>query len=207
MSTYNVEKGDCIQSLSKQFGFLPDQIWQHPNNNELRKRRQDPYVLLAGDQLFIPDKEIRNEPASTDQRHRYVLNAVPTKLHVKLLDEEEPIANAPCTLTVKGVTYSGSTDDNGVFEHSIPADAATATLVVENNFSIELRLGELDPADSVTGVQQRLVNLGYLAGPVTGQVDEYTKTAILRWQQDYNLEARGEATSETQVTLKAQYGC
>jgi hypothetical protein len=207
MSTYNVQKGDCIKSLSKQFGFLPDKIWQDPNNDDLRNQRQDPYVLLAGDQLFIPEKEIRNESAPTDQKHNYVVTAVATKLRIKLLDEEEPIANTPCTLTVKGVSYSGSTDGDGLFERSIPADAATATLVVENNFSIELRLGELDPADSVTGLQQRLVNLGYFAGPVSGQVDEDMKTAILRWQQDYNLEASGEADSETQASLKAQYGC
>jgi hypothetical protein len=196
-----------VQSLSKKFGLSPDKIWQHPNNDDLRNQRQDPYVLLEGDELFIPDKEVRNESAPTDQKHKYLVTAVATKLCVKLLDEEEAIANTPCTLTVGGASYSGSTDGDGLCEHSIPADAATATLVVENNFSIELRLGELDPVDTVTGLQQRLINLGYFAGPFSGQIDEDLKTAILRWQQDYNLEASGEVDSETQASLKAQYGC
>jgi Putative peptidoglycan binding domain len=207
MSIYHVQKGDCVQSLSKKFGLLPNKIWNHPNNRDLRNQRQDPFVLLKGDLLFIPDKQLGDKSAPTDQTHKYVVTRSLTNLRVKLLDEEEAIANTPCTLTVNGTAYSGSTDGDGLFEHSIPADAATAVLVVENNFSIELRLGELDPVDTVTGLQQRLTNLGYFDGPVNGQVDEGTRTAILRWQQDNDLEPSGKPDSQTQASLKGQYGC
>jgi len=42
----------------------------------------------------------------------------------------------------------------------------------------QLRVGHLDPIQEVAGVQARLANLGYYAGPINGQLDEATLRAI-----------------------------
>jgi N-acetylmuramoyl-L-alanine amidase len=41
-----------------------------------------------------------------------------------------------------------------------------------------LAVGHLDPIETVLGIQARLMNLGYYAGAIDGQLDDVTKSAI-----------------------------
>jgi peptidoglycan hydrolase-like protein with peptidoglycan-binding domain len=49
-----------------------------------------------------------------------------------------------------------------------------------------LNFGELDPIDEVSGVQQRLNNLGYDCA-ITGELDEQTKDAMSSFRAEKNL--------------------
>jgi hypothetical protein len=44
--------------------------------------------------------------------------------------------------------------------------------------SYDLAVGHLDPSDEISGIQARLANLGYYAGPISGELDETTRRAI-----------------------------
>ena len=57
---YTVRQGDYLSKISSENGFFDHTIiWNHPNNAELKEKRQNPSVLYPGDQLFIPDKNER----------------------------------------------------------------------------------------------------------------------------------------------------
>jgi hypothetical protein len=82
---YVVQQGDHLPSIADQFGFFTyETIWNHPQNADLKKRRGNPNVLLPGDQLFIPDKEIKSYSKPTNQRHTFQVKTTPLKLRIKL---------------------------------------------------------------------------------------------------------------------------
>src|SRR5262249_379486 len=104
---YTVKQGDHAAGIAHRFAFSPYlTIWDHPNNAELKNKRQNPNVLFPGDALYIPDREDREEQCATDKRHTFVLKRKPLKLHLKLRDHyEKPIANARCVLVVDGDSH------------------------------------------------------------------------------------------------------
>ena len=55
----------------------------------------------------------------------------------------------------------------------------------------------LPPVESPAGIQVRLVELGFLRGPVTGAWDRRTKTALARLQYAYAAEPTGELNDRT----------
>ena len=68
---HQVKQGDCISSIAFENGFFPDTIWNHPSNAELKKKREDPHVLLPGDMVFIPDKRPKEVSEPTNQVHKF----------------------------------------------------------------------------------------------------------------------------------------
>ena len=173
---YTVQQGDYLSRIAKQNGF-PDYtvIWNDPNNAQLKQTRQNPSVLYPGDQVYIPDKQQRQESGSTEQRHPFIVNRGTLMLRLILEDAfEEPVANAQCALTVDGQVSQPTTDGTGKIELEIPQDAQSATLVIRSdetafqNIPIPIQIGALDPVDQVSGQIARLNNLGYFAGNLAG---------------------------------------
>jgi hypothetical protein len=103
---YVVQAGDCISSIAFERGFFWETIWQHPQNAELRSRRKDPNILLAGDTVFVPDLELREHQAGTERRHRYMLRGAPAKLRLRVL-EEVPAPPPPPAPGAAGAADSG----------------------------------------------------------------------------------------------------
>ncbi|MGN0778809.1 MAG: peptidoglycan-binding protein [Aristaeellaceae bacterium] len=65
----------------------------------------------------------------------------------------------------------------------------------------ELRYG--DEGDDVAELQQRLTDLYYYTGNISGRYREGTRAAIRAFQEDFGLEVTGEADTETQALLYA----
>jgi len=65
-------------------------------------------------------------------------------------------------------------DGDGIIDHQVPADAGSGTLVIHlpetgETYQWELQIGTLDAPGDVSGMQQRLANLGYYSGAVSGK--------------------------------------
>jgi N-acetylmuramoyl-L-alanine amidase len=165
---YTVEQGDHLSKIAKDNGFTDyTVIWDHPNNADLKKLRQNPNVLFPGDQVFIPDMEQKNESGNTDKRHTFVVNKKTLKLVLFLEDIlEKPIAGAPCVLLVEDQLFQLTSDAKGKIEKEIPLDAKQGTLVIRGDQTpfkddiIPIKIGHLDPVDEITGQVARLNNLG-----------------------------------------------
>jgi peptidoglycan hydrolase-like protein with peptidoglycan-binding domain len=70
-----------------------------------------------------------------------------------------------------------------------------------------LPLGAIDPIDELTGVQQRLANLGYPCGSEQGTPGELTKAALRAFQKEMNLDGTGQLDDATRQKLKQVHGC
>jgi hypothetical protein len=211
---HTVAPGEYLMQIARKYGFTDQRtIWEHPRNTSLRQKRDSPNVLNPGDQVFIPDRELREEARPTDQRHRFKLTLPRLKLRIVLQDMyERPIAAAPCVLTVEGERHPRTTDATGKIEVDIPLTASAGVLIVRtpetaiDDIAIPVRIGDLDDVDVVKGQKQRLANLGYYVGAIDETRNPAFQLAVEEFQCDHGLHVDGDCGPKTQARLKAEHG-
>lgn len=180
---HRVVKGDCISSLADQYGFAPDVLWDHPENARLKSERGDPNVLLAGDEVFIPDKIVGVATCQTGRIHRFRRKGVPQRLEIHLVDNGEPRIKTPYRLEVDGRTYEGTTDEKGMLVQWVPPRCKRGLLVLADEETFEMDFGHLEPATTPNGILERLENLGYL-DPERNTDQEAVDWAIIQFKVD-----------------------
>ncbi|MGN6368592.1 MAG: peptidoglycan-binding protein [Phycisphaerae bacterium] len=210
MPWHVVQQGECLSSIAHDAGLLWQTVWNHPDNASLKQKRKNPNVLLPGDRLFLPDKQLQEFDRPTDARHKFKRKNTPAKLRLRCLDPaHHPHRNCPYTLTIDGQTFTGHTDSNGLLSQNIPPNAASATLdlqLPDKTLRYLLRLGHLNPHDDLTGLQHRLRNLGYYIPDDSGTLDTPTSNALKFFQQKYKLNVTGQPDEPTLNKLKEIHG-
>ncbi len=233
---HKVKEGEWVGSIAATYSYYDwfNRVWQREENKALRDKRQDPHVLTAGDQLFIPPLEEKEEPGSTEQKNRFRLKTAREALRIRLLGTDgQPLASEPYELRVehggapdKFEQQNESTDDDGILEESIPLSATRAVLKLKNQGNeIELLIGHLEPLDLskkkvlIKGVQQRLAALGFEPGRIDGMDGPLTQAAVKRFQQFCKDNAGSDASiidsgpvdgivgEKTVAALLKYYGC
>jgi hypothetical protein len=220
---YTVQDGDCVSSIAFENGFFWKTLWNHSSNADLKNKRKNPNVLLAGDIVHIPDLTIKKVPGATEATHKFKRKGVPEKLHIKLLDyDHKPRPNVSYKLLIEGTWRSGKSDGNGGITESIPPNAVTGKLIYPapdligptgqpvpphpKNVVLILQLGHLNPLTEVSGLKARLANLGYYKGPIDENLDSATKQAISTFQSRQGLPVTGAADDATQQKLQDLHG-
>ena len=205
-----VKEGECISSLAAQAGLRLLDIWENPANAVLHDTRQNPNVLLPRDRVAIRTLELKQEDRPTDNRARFQLDSEPVFLQIQVLRRDIPLAGRPFTLKVDGLTIDDVVPADGIIKAQIPATATSGSLRVGRGaslFNLQLKLGALHPVESDTGVQQRLLNLGFDCGPIDGHIGPRTRAAIRVFQEKFGLQIDGIAGPQTRNRLKQEHGC
>lgn len=206
---YVVRQGDCVSSIAKDTGHFWETIWTDAANTELREIRRDPNVLLPGDRVHVPALRRKQETGQTEMRHRFVRKGEPARLLIQIRDRwGNPYDNRLYRLCVGAIEIVNRTDSQGQLQCPITASAGTATLTVwlgsSQPHTWTLKLGALDPAESQSGIQGRLHNLG-LHPSYAGDSDERTTEAIGLFQARHSLPVTGQADRATQARLKREH--
>lgn len=190
--------------MAEKYGFFAGTLWDHPSNAALRARRKYMNVLAPGDVLAIPDLETKTVECSTGHVHTFRRRGIPALLRLRFLRDDKPRANVPYRLVVGGAEQRGLTDAEGVLEAFVAPGAREGALILDDDEDevVALRFGELDPIDSVTGIQARLQNLGFPCD-TTGELDAPTRAALSLFQSTFDLERTGEPDDATQAKLFA----
>ena len=205
--SHRARQGECISSIAMNEGFFPDSIWNHSDNAELKKQRNDPQCLLPGDVVVIPDKQEKEESHAAESRHRFRRKGVPEMLRVRLTILDEPRANEDYRIEIDGALSTGQTDGDGWIEAAIPPDAKKAKVYLGADAEpFEFQLGRLDPIETASGVKGRLRNLGYFFGEVDDRDDDELEGAILDFQAANELELTGEPDDATLSALSDACG-
>lgn len=214
---HTVEQGEYLASIAQKYKITDYRtIYDHPQNAEFKRKRPNPNVIYPGDELFIPDRETKQESRSTEQRHRFRLKIPQLLLRLIVKDGEgKPFANAAYTLKVQEQVYKGTTNAKGLLQQEIPIGAESAELILEKSgLTWPLLIGHLDPVDEedlkiITGVQARLNNLGFNCGPVDGISGPRTRAAIKAFQASVLKRANpdGETDKATREALAREHGC
>ncbi len=214
-NVHTVVQGEHLSGIAKKYGFASYKtIWDHAQNAEVKKKRQNPNVIFPGDRLFIPDKEVKDESGGTEKRHRFQVKA--EKLTLRLVLEDlygKPIANAQCELRVENEVFTLTTSGQGKIEQDIKPTDERAFLTIKdpqtpvNEIQIPVMIGHLDPVEEVSGQKTRLANLGYYAGRIDGQDDPAFRLAVEEFQCEHGLTVDGVCGPKTQAKLKSVHGC
>lgn len=188
-------------------------VWQLNENEDLRRARTSPHVLKPGDRVFLPERETGQEECATEKRHRFRCKrpGVMIRLIVRGPDHRE-LADRDYRLTVDGLDYRGKTGSDGLVEKRIPAGARVGQLTVWHRAGDaecvgrwDLKIGELDPVDELSGVQARLNNLGFACGTPDGEMNPRTRAALRRFQTRFGLNVTGDPDGATRRALREKH--
>jgi N-acetylmuramoyl-L-alanine amidase len=211
MIRHVVKQGECLSLIAAAYGFADwKTIYDDGANAALKKKRPNPHVLHPGDEVMIPDRDDTPVEVATGKEHRFVLKLPKRLLEVKMLDEDKlPLENERWVAVAGDVVCAGVTDGDGVLTLELPVDASRASIWIAG-LTRELELGALNPVDDapddgVSGVQGRLLGLGFAPGPIDGVMGPRTRSAVAAFQRHYQLEITGEADAATRARLKKEY--
>jgi N-acetylmuramoyl-L-alanine amidase len=198
-----------MSSIANANGFFWQTLWKLPENAALKAKRKNPYVLMAGDIVHIPDLTIKQVSGATEVTHKFILKGVPEKLRLRLLDSaHKPRANLDYIIVIDGDARRGKTDGDGRIKESIPPGAREGYLKLGKDGSevVNLKLGHLDPITEVTGVKARLANLGFYKGHIDADLDDAAQQAIRDFQTKQGLPVTGASDGATQQKLLQVHG-
>ena len=115
-------------------------------------------------------------------------------------------------LSIAGQEYSGVLDSKGIAY--IEPDAVSS----DGRFSIwpfgetaepivwQVMVAQALPIDSISGIQSRLNNMGFDAGPIDGELGKRARLALRRFQWRYKLAITGEPNDQTRSQLVDVHG-
>jgi len=204
---HKVQQGECLSSIAKKHGF-PDWriIYNDQENAEFRRKRPNPNLIYPGDKIYIPDKKLKEESCTTENKHRVKVRTPKTILRLLIQDKKgQPFSGKRYRLKVKNVedSFLGDIDDNGLINQEIPTDAEEGELTIwpdddpsRQGYTWILKIGHLDPVEEITGIQARLNNLGFYDGPVDGALNPETEKALKAFQEKVGLEPTGKVDDE-----------
>lgn len=216
---YIVQQGDTLSKIAATSGLGSWRtLYDHADNAAFKKRRPNPNLILPGDELVIPDLTERGESRSTEQRHAFVVRREGLRVRVRLKDTEgNALAGAPYRLVINGAELHGTTESDGLVDQPLPTDASDGDLILNNGSAMwKLLFGHLDPLRDpatgeaiISGVQARLKNLGFAAGPTDGVVGPATSRAIARFQRQTMNRADADGTLDTETidAIEQAHGC
>jgi hypothetical protein len=186
-----VEQGDCLSSIAFRHKLNWPKIWNHQKNQSLKRLSKNPNILMPGDVVWIPKLEQKTHSCQTEKRHTFVRKGVPEKLNVRFLDMEgKPFANEPYVLTIDGISSRGKLDQDGWLRANISPGASSGSIEIGQNQDLlccNLNLGHMDPISERSGVQRRLMNLGYYDGLLDGADSEQLQRAIASFREAEKL--------------------
>lgn len=213
--THTVKQGENFNHIAKQHNVADwREIYRHSDNAELRKKRPNPNILLAGDQVVIPDLTKPKVVVRSGSHHKFVLTGQNQKLQLRIVDHaNKPLKFMKTVLTVDGVKKALTTDNSGQLmveitqaSQEIPLDIYLKPDDKNPSHQFMLKLSHLDPPDTLEGLQARLNSLGHDCGVVDGVFGGKTRAGIESFQRANNLPVTGQADAQVYKSVQAAYG-
>ncbi len=170
LQPYVIKQGDHLALLAYKFGFDADTVWNDPANAALRQLRPNPNVLWPTDILYIPDQNVppamkQLAPGTTNT---FVSDVPTVPVCVKFVgDDPTTYASKAYTISELPALTGLVTDANGVVTFEAPVKLDTATVVfTDTGESRALLVGGIDPVETLSGIFQRLQNLGFISAGI-----------------------------------------
>lgn len=162
---HTIRQGECIESLADRYGFFPETLWKHADNSDLRELRKDQNILQPGDVVVIPDLELGEESAATEQKHRFRRKGVPAKMRIvfyKPVDPEDQDDDSG--------SGGGSQDqsDESVFEEEPVSETEEREPIADAPFRLEIAGHPTEEGQSdADGLVEVPIPLGATSGKIT----------------------------------------
>ena len=199
-----VSVGDSIPSLAHDNGHFWETLWNHGRNAALKAKRKNPNILAPGDEVYIPPIRVKDYSGGTDSRHSFKRKGIPAKLKMQLFLLGEPRKNEPYTLILDDEIIRGTTDGDGNLEHYIKPNSKGGVLKLNGGKEeYPVRVGHLNPIDTVSGQKQRLNNLGFYCGDESDDHTDQFSQAVVQFQGENGLKQTGKVDDATKSKIEA----
>jgi hypothetical protein len=206
---YVVRPGDYLVKLAQRMGFDADDAWNAKENEPLRKLGRTPHMLFAGDVLYIPQVEPQWRGLATGSVNTFVSERPGVKIHARFATGDKAWANE--AYTVEGAELpDGNLDGDGNFNGEVPTDVSAIVLeFAKRRARFTLRVGNLDPITTDSGVKQRLTHMGFLPrNAIATRIHEdgMHSRAVASFQESKGLPVTGVADQATRDAIVAAHG-
>ncbi|WP_438025579.1 peptidoglycan-binding protein [Sorangium sp. So ce233] len=192
-----------------------DEIWNHPSNEELRRRRLTPDILHPGDILYLPGVSEGRDPLplTIGGENRFTAR-VPTVEIRLILRRADGTALAGERFRVDGSgpePFTGTTTGDGLALFRVPSHVREVRLSLQQEgLRYQVRIGQMDPRDELSGAAKRLAHLGYLPVldfPAVALSEDVLHEAIAAFQEAQgDLQVTGTLDDATRDALVAAHG-
>lgn len=214
---HNVQQGETVSSIARKYGF-PDweSLYNHPDNADLKDLRPNPDLIYPKDKVVIPERNVAQFKAKLNEKQTFRSKAKRNTIKLKVGAIGGSLwANRKVELKIDEEIIESTTDDDGVAEFKLPkrhSNIAILNIYTEKEtskpcYSVEVKLGHLDPITELTGQQARLTALGFDCGLLTPKTNKRYEKALEEYQQVMGLKVDGICGPETQKSLEKEYGC
>jgi hypothetical protein len=199
---YVVRTGEYLTAIASQCGSTVDDILADPNNADLKKLRANPEILAPTDIVYLPQAEPTWHALPVGSTTTFTAPDAPTvTLNVVLLGQDgQAIANKPVTTDPVVSESPLTTDGSGLLTFPITIDVDTIDVSVDGTcLRFRLRVGNLDPVDTDTGLASRLRHLGHLG-------DEDSHVIQRSWLRELGLGANDAGIALGVASFQAANG-
>lgn len=208
---YVVRQGDYLQKLAFAHGFDENEAWNDPKNAALKDKRQDPNLLLPGDIIHFPRSTREGKPIAKGTTNTYKAKVPTTKVHFTFEDAKGPLAGEAYVIEGLGAPVEGTADGTGKVEIEAPVHVREVRVTfAKRGLIFPVSIGDLDPIEELSGLRQRLQQLGYLQPAPDALSEEAAahrdQEAIAAFQRDKGLPATGTIDEPTRSAIDAAHG-
>jgi hypothetical protein len=161
---YVIKQGDYLALIAYRRGFDADTVWNDPSNDTLRGQRSDPNLLFPGDVLYVPDPPVAQPQGTslqTGASNSFTSCAPTVQVNLKFVDAS--LASQAVTIPELPDMSGLTTGADGTLALTLPITLQTFSVAFPNDGpTFSCQVGDMNPLDTVSGIAQRLQNLGYL---------------------------------------------
>jgi hypothetical protein len=180
-------------------------LWNDPRNRELRSKRPNPHQLAAGDWVHVPELNYQEVDRSTEARHRFRAEVHPLELRLVLRHWDGRPRSDPEDVLLDGRSTLFQILKPGAI--AVPlTPRSDRCLVKTGGEEILMRVGFLEPVETIAGVHGRLANLGYQPGESSDPTKLDFRSAVEEFQCDHGLVVDGKVGPVTRAKLLAVHG-
>lgn len=213
---HTVVQGDTILRIARQYGYKSSiALYNHPSNAEFKAIRPDPNLIFPGDIITIPAKKEKFMPLRASSINTFVVQNEKEYFRLQISYEDgEDITGKRMVLNIGSQTIETLLPSDGLIEVELNSnDALTGTVDLylkedasTPSKSFSVRVGNLDPIDTLSGVQGRCNLLGFDCGVVDGIMGKKTRVGVKEFQYEHELEVDGIPGPKTKAALKQKFG-
>jgi hypothetical protein len=214
MRIHIVRRNEHLSQIASRFGVSAAEVWDHPRNGDLRRRRRDPNVLAPGDVLLIP-KPPRRDPVRIAHKGstHFTLPPEPTvTVTIRLRDEHGEFRGEAFDVRLRGARpedpplCEGTTGGSGEVVFDVPVSIHEVVLRVPGrSYATVVYVGGLDPAATESGIRARLRHLGFLRPSRPGLEAQAFEDAVRRFQAEQGLAVTGRMDADTAARLQDEH--
>ncbi len=215
MKPYVIRQGDYVTKIAHLHGFDAATVWNDPKNQKIREKRPDWNIIHPGDVLWIPDRTDRRPLlVKNGTTNRYVANIPKMPVELRIQVGGEALPNEPYLLLGLGPDpIEGETDDDGWLRTTVPVHVRELeVLLTERDRTLRLRVGDMDPVDTLSGLKKRLTHLGFYQPSRVGVENDDVAdgdaliAALKAFQSHRGLEPTGKLDLDTEKALTGEHG-